>query len=783
MDITIDDHAFPCVLSLKSLIDYWTRRLADGARRPFPEGAGFEARLAEAPELTGPIGDFGVLEHHRALIEELMTAVFPAAYWDTVPFAAVVPFSLQPFVISPEFRRWFLNSDGTLRGRPYLEGPQDERARLMRAYSLILRQCYGIDLGNVHPSIRVVPDPATGLDRYFRLNPDFRFVEVRNLAGPERLTEEQQRRILDWIAEPERLREILHPEHYEFRGFSVVEPVDVTESVGISELERDLVDEDSIVSESGFTKIQQRLRILFRRPELTAAVAAIQGDLILLVNRGCELARCCIFSGSRHVPASEFDGSVFDRASQREGVLRVRDLLDEPSRTPVDEDLLAHGIRALIAAPLNYNGELIGMLQLGSSQPGDFGYNDSILAEQLAPLFSMALKRSVDELENQVQGIIKEKCTAVHPSVEWRFRTSVFDHLERAYRGETSELEPVVFSDVFALYGAADIRGSSAGRNQAIRDDLTEHLGLAQEVVRKAGDARRLFILDELSYRIQLHADRIEEGFGTGDEAALLQFIRREVEPVFEVVAGFGAEVGDAVERYHRAIDPSKGTVYLKRKAFEDSVSAFNERISAYLDREEAQAQHIFPHYFDKHQTDGVNYVIYMGASMVEDGGFDQLFVRNMRIWQLMVACGMAWQAEELKACIRVPLTCTHLILVNQSPLAIRFRFDEKRFDVDGAYNVGHEIIRSRIDKATVTGTGERLTQPGKIAIVYSRQDEYLDIRRHVEFLRGRGFLAGDAEELDLADMPDVKGMKAIRVQVDMESTAVRERVERVMSR
>jgi len=66
-----------------------------------------------------------------------------------------------------------------------------------------------------------------------------------------------------------------------------------------------------------------------------------------------------------------------------------------------------------------------------------------------------------------------------------------------------------------------------------------------------------------------------------------------------------------------------------------------------------------------------------------------------------------------------VPLETAHLILVQHAPLAIRFRFDEKRFDVDGAYNVRYEVVKRRIDKAVRRGTGERITQPGKIAIVY----------------------------------------------------------------
>ena len=43
----------------------------------------------------------------------------------------------------------------------------------------------------------------------------------------------------------------------------------------------------------------------------------------------------------------------------------------------------------------------------------------------------MAVQRSVEELDTRIQAIIKEKCTAIHPVVEWRFRKAVLNSIER----------------------------------------------------------------------------------------------------------------------------------------------------------------------------------------------------------------------------------------------------------------------------------------------------------------------------------------------------------------
>ena len=133
-----------------------------------------------------------------------------------------------------------------------------------------------------------------------------------------------------------------------------------------------------------------------------------------------------------------------------------------------------------------------------------------------------------------------------------------------------------------------------------------------------------------------------------------------------------------------------------------------------------------------------------------------------------MVACGIAVQAERLKPRLTEPLDITSLILVQHAPLAISFRFDEKRFDVDGAYNVRYEIMKKRIDKAVVLGTTERLTQPGKIAIVYSQAAEAAEYRDYIAYLQAQGYLQGEVEKLELEELQGVSGLRALRVAVNL---------------
>jgi hypothetical protein len=411
------------------------------------------------------------------------------------------------------------------------------------------------------------------------------------------------------------------------------------------------------------------------------------------------------------------------------------------------------------------------MIALKSPHAGDFDATHLPLLQEVLPLFSMAVRRSLDELHGRVQAMIKEKATAIHPVVEWRFERAVFDTLEKkggSTTGPSPELEPIVFRDVYPLYALADVRSSSTHRAASIQADLLTQLGLARDVLRAAHEARSLPVIDQLGHRVDTYTAHAAVSLGAGDETGIIAFLRSEIEPLFDHLETFAPSVRDRVDRYRQSLDPTLGTVYARRKDFEESITALNDEIAAYLDLEEQAAQGMLPHYFEKQKTDGVDYTIYAGASLLEDGAFNPLYLRNLRLWQLMVACGIAVRADRLKARLPMPLEAASLILVQHTPLSIRFRFDEKRFDVDGAYNIRYEIIKKRIDKATVRGTAERLTQPGKIAIVYAHAAEAAEYRHYIDYLQKQGYLTPEVETLELEELQGAQGLRALRVTVDL---------------
>jgi hypothetical protein len=91
---------------------------------------------------------------------------------------------------------------------------------------------------------------------------------------------------------------------------------------------------------------------------------------------------------------------------------------------------------------------------------------------------------------------------------------------------------------------------------------------------------------------------------------------------------------------------------------------------------------------------------------------------------------------------------------------------DDKHFDVDGAYNIRYEIIKKRIDKAYINGTTERLTQKGKIAIVYTADKDKNEYLEYINYLHREGLIEDNIEDLTLGKLQGVQGLKALRVTV-----------------
>ena len=762
---------FKAAFSFRKLIDFW-RKSAENTEDCI--GTDFARKLVSdvenIPELNDIITDFSLLQKHEKLIDALMSAVFPPAYWDSSMTAVSMPLDFKAIYSTPKFNELFTDGTGSFESDFNYSPEYFEAGKHITIYAGILKLVYNIDMTVVFPLIRKITDKNTGLVRYFKFNMDNRFVDVKvNHPLPE-INKEKLVMLCENMFNIPFWKEIIPPGIAEFEGFLVVNVFEVTDQEALSKLKFELLDKNILVTNGGFSKLENSIRTMFRNPSLKLGIASFTGDKTTIMRTGTAVGQSFIFSESCAENCSNYGESIYEKAVDTGEPQIIYDLSMLPNCTKVEREINKMGVKNLLVAPLVYEGKTIGVIELGSQKAGDLNAINALKLIEIIPLFSLALKRSIDDTENRIQAIIKEKCTAIHPAVEWRFRQAAVHLLEKENSDEFAQMEEIVFRDVYPLYALSDIRNSSNIRNRAIQKDLRDNLRLANDILNAASAVKLMPQFEHLIYKADKHIQMLEDGLQTGDEASVAAFLKNEIEPLFPDISLFSDETLTAIEKYKSSIDPELGLIYRKRKEYDNSVKSLNENIASIVDGEEAYAQSIYPHYFEKYKTDGVEFTMYIGDSISEKEKFHPVYLKNLRLWQLILLSRIAVMSEKIKPMLDIKLELAHLILVQNKPLSIRFHHDQKKFDVDGTYNVHYEIMKKRIDKAEIRGREERLTQPGKIAVVYTQESDIKEYMEYIDYLHSKGFLKKDVEFLELEDLQGVYGLKALRVSVDLDS-------------
>jgi hypothetical protein len=427
------------------------------------------------------------------------------------------------------------------------------------------------------------------------------------------------------------------------------------------------------------------------------------------------------------------------------------------------------GEGSYLVAPLYAQGELIGMLEVLSPQRHSL---DRELLKKLEPIytfFELVCQYDISRFRQQVESTVKESFTSLLPIVEWKFLEETWKYLREKEEGTGQMLGLVRFDGIYPLYGAIDIRNSSTERNRCVQEDLRAQLDLIDATIDELSASPPLPVKQYLqnlreknaSFRSCTSSRLVAE-----DEARLSDYLEHEVKSFFRHLSHSGNGLAEPAARYLHAVDPARGHVFMQRRRFEESIHRINQSISAYLDAEQQAVEKLYPHYFEKFRTDGVEYNLYIGESLTPYHQFDYIYLKNLRLWQLVSMAEIARLTHALESTVPLPMQTTQLVLVYNQPICISFRRDERRFDVDGAESVRFEVLKKRLDKAKLLQTGERLTQPGHIAIVYLHDKEALEYAEYIHHLQQKNYISPQVEKLELEDVQGISGLRALRLKV-----------------
>jgi hypothetical protein len=708
------------------------------------------------------------LAKYKDTLELIFTILTPLMANEKDLFWAMsTPVPESIFFSTDSFYEFFnQHEEEKTKGGHLLESKETKQIQFI--YRMILRRFYNYTTISNNEILYAYTNPETHLTSYYNIIPDTQFVDIHFDGELPELNFELVATQMQEGKEIELLQELLPLHKFKFDGFCVITLTDVTLQHALDGIRDALV--NHTYEAEAYQHVIQALKTL-------AGNGHIEFGLLpfLMVNNKF------VFDNDHHSQSILIDSAKKYNIEEETFFTLVNEYIENPrpvffnnltdekvENFPFLDILRKNGVTSYSFLPIFYNNQLAGIMEIYSEQK--LVVDDKLLSRfhSALPLLGQLLQYRIEDFNAKMDSVLKDKFTALQPSVQWKFNQVVWDYLKKSRnKKKTHEIDTVTFKGLYPLFGAIDIKSSTIERNYALQEDLKVLLALLCETLENLRSIIRLDLLDKILFNCKDWVKRVDDFINSSEEAQLNEFLELEVYPMLRHIEKGNPLTSDVITGYFNNINPEVGVAYENRRTLETSMQFINTSVSDYLEDAQQTLQQTYPCYFAKFRTDGVEYDIYIGQDIAPDVPFDLLYLKNIRLWQLTAMVEVARLTNGLVSQMPRPLLTTQLIFIHSNPIDISFRNDERRFDVEGAYNIRYEVVKKRIDKVLVSGTDQRLTQPGKIALVYFNNYEANEYREYIKYLQDQGFLLDDLETLELEELQGVSGLKALRVGVN----------------
>ncbi len=768
------EHMPESVLTFRPFIDHLRKRKEETSCHKSRFFSFVVEQFEKHPELLQPI-DVDRVKEYQELMQLIYTMLSPIVEdEETHRWALVLPLKPVVFYSTNAYSRLVtdIQSGNLKKGISEKKPAELRREQQEFIYSLILEKCYGYSSFFNRDIIHTLEDEASGLTNYFKLSVDTRFVEIFPLKPlPELKANEFRSSTNDHSETIACLQEKLPLENFRIEGFGILSISDVTAEYSIENIRDIILNRSSFDEENYYPDVIRSLKTLVGNNDIEFGLLPLfQVNNKLVFDEGIwpnsklisvakehgvgELAYMAMASEYSKNPKPLFFGEITVEDEARQGYLKM---------------LKNKGVSSYALTPVFFKKSLAGVIEIYSFKKNIM--NEEILG-RLNPamtLLSQLLQNSIDEFNSNIDRVVKEKFTSVQPSVQWKFKEAAWQYLREDYKKiEHPEIGEVVFEKVYPLYGAVDIRNSTIERNTALEKDLVRQFTILLDTLQQLKLKSGFGLIDEKIFVSSGWLQKIKDVSGFSEEVKLNDYMENDLVP-FLLQFKKGHPAYEAIiDKYFQAINEEKGIAFENRRQLEASMNTVISSVNNYIELMKGEIQQAYPSYFEKFKTDGVEYDIYIGQAIAPDKPFNEIYLNNLRLLQISSMAAIAKYSHALLPQLPRQVETTQLIFIHSQPIDIKFRKDEKRFDVEGAYNIRYHIVKKRIDKVIVRGTNERLTQPGKIALVYFSRKEAEEFISYIRYLQEQKILNDDLEELELEELQGVSGLKALRVGVTL---------------
>ncbi|MDM1518328.1 hypothetical protein [Myroides odoratimimus] len=721
-------------------------------------------RINEVPCLLEIIEDYNLLVEHEALIGELLEILFPIALTDNEIKAVGMPLQKLMFNHSRRFRKIIEESGGNynIEIRDF-----NQHQYYIACCCIIMNHYFKATFDLTRPLFVDLPD-AKGIIHHYRVLYNADFVEVVPTEDAVMLTKEDIELLEDNFDNLELWKEKFPQKSWVLKGFGIISLVDATIENAMSLLKENFLKAE-LQREPIGAILGQLFSSIFRVPNLRIGYTPLVVDTLIQkeTNEMMAMPSFLLDEANSSIILSE---KAYATVVDQKGYYSISDVdvvLANDKECVMCLHLKRHGVRSGLFSPVVLSSGVEGVFEIVSEEPRVLNSVNAQKLNALMPIISETFQRVKSDMLNQVEAIIQREFTTIHPSVYWKF----LEEARRNYIDSVADkdyfINPIAFQNVYPLYGEIDIKGSGALRNEAILGDLREQLEKLIAVFRNCTFSENALILERHILKLKAYLRHLEEDFVTGLEQRIQNYVTNEVHPY--LLKDEHLFYRPRLDEYFSYIDKELGIYYRYRKIYDTQVGKMNKTFTDLLDQRQESVQKVFPHYYERFKTDGVEHNIYIGSSISPMKSFDFTYLHNLRLWQLQVMCEQMCIHYRNNVHEPLKMDVTVLILVYDSSLGIQFRMDEKRFDIDGAYNTRYEIIKKRLDKANIKDSTERIVQPKKITIAFASTYDLEEYLGYIEFGQKVGLLDHNLEQFLIEDMQSVSGLIGLRVGVNLD--------------
>ena len=596
-------------LSFYKVFEELEKIAKDSDQKPATYAKALLKELEPYPLLREGFEDGSLIEKYREPIDKLMSHLFPSALTLNEIKGAVAPFNFVPFYTSQRFANIMKNAGDGFEVK--LEG-MDEDTMYIISCTVIMQAYYGYSMKVNKPFILEIPDKITDTLRYYRSAYNADLMEIVPTDRSNEITHDDYLELMDNFHNVKLWKKKFPPNSWVMRGMGIINLQDITIDKTLNSITSSLLEK----SEGSFDELTRHLRELFNIEDLNVAYMGIENnkfikpkeaEMINMLMADYDEAEC------DHILCSYNYKHIIKKGKP----LAISDVDSyyEKAGNLMSKMLKAQGIQSYLISPLIYNDKFVGFLELGSPRKYELTTLSIELLKTIQPILSVAANRFHQEKVNQVEVVIQDKFTSIQPSVKWRFEEEARKFLLSEGKDEKPALKDIAFNDVYPLYGQLDIKDSSVIRNNAIRADLLTQLNAVNDIMQIAIKKEPLPIYDEIMFRIGNFKNDLNDGIKVVSEHLVLQFLNDELKPVFEHLKEKDQKIGKMIDEYESRLNQGVRMIYEKHRAFDESVATLNTTLTHLIDEKQKQAQSMFPHYYERFKTDGVEFNMFCQVS------------------------------------------------------------------------------------------------------------------------------------------------------------------------